>query len=91
MGVSRVWGLLWKPSQVLASSLDPLAIDFLTQPSASQNLLSTSSRKPQHWPFPHPLSQNPLEIKSMNLGTLSSALVIWHSECVQPGKPVQKF
>lgn len=48
MGVSGVWGLLWKPSQVLASSLDPLALDVLTQPSASQNLLSTFSRKPEH-------------------------------------------
>lgn len=48
VGVSGIWGPPWRPSWVLASSLAPPVLDFLTQPSASQDLLSSSPRKPEH-------------------------------------------
>ena len=46
-GVSRAWGPPWRLGQVLPSSPPPAALALLTQPSASQDLLSTSSKKPE--------------------------------------------
>ncbi|TKC51441.1 hypothetical protein EI555_019979, partial [Monodon monoceros] len=46
-GVSRAWSPPWRLGRVLPSSQPPAALALLTQPSASQDLLSTSSKKPE--------------------------------------------
>ncbi|KAB0403259.1 hypothetical protein E2I00_015729 [Balaenoptera physalus] len=77
-GVSRAWGPPWRLGQVPPSSPPPAALALLTQPLASQDLLSTSSKKPDFSRGPTPGSPNQADILMVYAATEGS------SGCVSP-------